>query len=480
MVTPVTADTNRVSLFIAQEADDSWGETPGSGVLAPKMYEVRMTGESIVHEKETVVSEVIRSDRMRDTLSEVAALASGDINYELVFRDMDVLLETVFADQSLFILEKTFAAGDVSAIAATNEYDGTAGTFTEFVDGAEVWVSGFLANADNNGRFIITNVTAGDLVVDTAALGGSDLTDETPAGTTIFKSNKVRSDADLVVGTTSTFTTTTLDFTTLNLVVGQFFGTSGFVDSANNAVYEISAIAASTLTVVGTPLVTESAPATSAISAKRLKNGVGRKSLLVEKSFVDVAEFGSWRGMRAGTMSLTAESGSIVTGTISFTGKEGVPAAASVAGSTIAAGVTDALNATTNLGSIEEGGALLTTALQSLEMEIANNLREKPQIGSKSPVDVGYGFIDVTGTITAYFEDRVLWEKFVNHTASSLKFRLTDSNNNAMHFTIPRIFFSDGNPTAPGGNDDVLVPLEWTAVRDTVTSAVIIIDIIEN
>jgi len=216
-----------------------------------------------------------------------------------------------------------------------------------------------------------------------------------------------------------------------------------------------------------------------------LKNGNGRKSLVLEKFFSDIVEYLGFNGLRGATMTFTAESGSIVNGAFTINGKEAlldVDPTASRSGQTVPSTVNDPLNGTTNLGTIEEAGVALTTALQSIELEIGNNLRVKPQIGSKSPIDVGYGFVDVTGTVTAYFQDMALYRKFINHTSSSLRFRFTDgdgSTGNVMEFTIPKLFFSDGNPTAEGGNDDVLLPLEFTAVRDATTSAVLVIDIVE-
>lgn len=479
MVTPVTADTNRVSLYLAQEPDDSWGEAPGVGALAPKFYELRMTGESLMHNKSTVVSEVIRTDRMRDTLSEVGVAAEGDINFELIFRDMDIMLETTFANQSTFILNKTFANGDVAALAAGNEFDGTAGTFNEFVPGAEVWVSGFVANIKHNGRHIITAVTAGDLVVQTLAQGGVDLVNETPAGGVTFRSNAITS-GGFTVTAPSTINSATLNLLTgVTLAVGQIVRFSGFSTGANNGAFRIATLAAGVMTVTATTLITEGAPATVKIAGKRLKNGIARKSLLIEKFFGDIAQYGSFRGCRSGGISFQIESGSIVNGSFSITGKEAIPSGTSVSTTKIAAGITDALNATTNVGAIEEGGIALTTAVRSISLELGNNLRPKPQVGSRSPIDVGYGFLDVTGTLTAYFQDLVMWNKFINHTSTSLRFRFTDSAFNIMEFILPRLYYSNGNPTAPGGNDDVMLPLEFTAVRDPVTNSVMIIDIVQ-
>ena len=464
MATPVTADTNRTSLYLSEEPDDCWGDAPGVGVLAPKGYEVRMTGETLIHDKQTIVSNSIRTDRMRDTLSEVAVSASGDMNFELAFRDWDLALQAAFADQWVYLIERTMLAGDVQAINATNRFNVMQGTvdFANFVVGADVWVSGFELNAINNGRMVITTVDGADqfIEVNTEVEPTTSLTDENSGSglPLTFKTPKGIFE-DLEIQSSSTIGSATTDFLNdLNLSVGQWILMGGWDVPGNNIAVQITQITANQLTFNTTALTVETAGQNVTLTAQRLKNGIARKSLLVEKLFGDVNEYVYFPGCRIGEMSLSVEAQAIVNGTFSITGKEGIGSATSVLGSIVPAGVKDALNATTNVGNISEAGVPLATAIRSIEMSVGNNLRAKPQIGSKSPIDVGYGFVDVTGTITVYFQDRALFDKFVNHEATSLSFRFTDSEGNIMVFTMPRLYFSSGTPTAPGGNDDVVSP----------------------
>lgn len=465
-----TADTNRVSLFFAPEA--TWGEAIGTSAAAPKMYEVRMTGETLGHSKQTVTSNTIRTDRMRDTISEVGASAEGDINFELAAKDWDIMLEGVLATNTSWIFSKTFT-GVASAENTGNKFSVSSGDFSEFAVGAEVWVEGFTTNARNNGRFYITAIASGEITV-----SGNVLTDESPAGEVTFKTNKVVP-GDLVVATATTVTSASFDFTTLGLEVGQYVLLGAQTTASNDKTVKIASIAASTLTFeVGSSLSTDSADSDAWICGKRIKNGIVGKSYLIEKHFGDIDKLMVFQGMRPGSMTLNVESQAIVNGTISFMGKAGGSGDTTVSGSRVDASITDALNATTNVGSIKEGGSSLSTAIRSVTMEVANNLRNKPAVGSKSGIDIGYGFIDVTGSVNAYFEDRTLLDKMIDHTESSLEFRFTDADSNVLHFTLPRLYFTAGNPTTPGGNEDVMIPLEYTCVRDQTTDSVIIVDML--
>jgi len=467
-----TADTNRVSLFFSPEA--VWGETPASSsALKPKMYEVRMTGETLGHAKQTVASNTIRTDRMRDTLSEVAASAEGEINFELAAKDWDIMIEGVLANDTSYIYTLVVSA-IASADEDTNQFKLNDADFEGFVVGAEVWVSGFTANSGNNGRFYITGKGTGYITV-----SGNALTDESPAGEVVFKTNAI-STGDLTVGSATTVTSATFDFTDLDLEAGQYLLLGNFTNAGNNKIVKLATIAEGTLTFSNSGLTAESADSNAYIVGKRVKNGIVSKSFLLEKHFGDIDKLMHFTGMRPGSMSLNVESQQIVTGSFTFMGKEGFPADDTVSGHRVEASISDALNATTNVGSIKEGGTDLATALRSITVEIGNNLRTKPKIGSRSPIDIGYGFIDVTGTVNAYLEDLTLLNKMINHTVTSLEFRFTDAAGNAIHFTLPRLYFSSGNPTTPGGNEDVMLPLEFTAVRDQTTNAVAIVDLLQK
>jgi len=483
---PATADTNRTSLHYVIEDDACWGATPDVGALAPKGFELRMTGETLVHNKQTIVSESIRTDRMRDTISEVGASVEGDLNFELSFRDWEAMLQGALANDFEYIIERTMLAGDVGVTGSTNRYDVLQGTvdFENFVIGADVHVAGFELNTINNGRMLIVTVDAADqfMTVNNEVVPVTTLTDEdsgsglplvfkTPKG--IFTDLEVQSNDGVGSGAT--------DFLVdLNLAVGQTIRMERWDVTGNNGVFKIAALTANlmTLTTVAgaNPALTIETAGTVILTAQRLKNGKERKSFLLQKLFGDITQYFYMTGCRVGQMTLNTEAQALVTGSFSFQGKEGISQQTSVLGSEVPAGIKDALNATTNVGNISEAGVPLSTAIRSIELTIANNLRPKPQLGSRSPVDIGYGFIDITGTAAVYFEDAALLAKFIAHTSSSLAFTFTDSDGNVLVITIPRLFFTTGSPMAPGGNDDVILSMEFTAVRNVVDDAVIIID----
>src|SRR5690606_5840162 len=85
------ADTNKVGIYFNTET--AWGETPST----PGMTQVRYTGESLSYAKQSVTSETIRDDRMRDQVALVGFNTEGDINFELSAFSFDDFLEAALS-----------------------------------------------------------------------------------------------------------------------------------------------------------------------------------------------------------------------------------------------------------------------------------------------------------------------------------------------------------------------------------------------
>jgi len=182
--------------------------------------------------------------------------------------------------------------------------------------------------------------------------------------------------------------------------------------------------------------------------------------------------------MVPGSMSLNVAAGEIVNGTMSFMGKDAAVAQATVGtGTAVVATTTEVLNAVSNVASIREGGAVLSgTFARSLSIAVENNLRGKKAIGVLGNAAIGLGRCNVSGTIEIYFEDETMLEKYYENTASSIDFRLADEAGNTYIISLPNVEFSSGDPVTPGADQDVMLSMNYTALRDSVSGATIQID----
>ena len=270
------------------------------------------------------------------------------------------------------------------------------------------------------------------------------------------------------------------------IVAGMWIRIAGFTGTVgNNGVARV--ISRTTAKIViegaalgGITLVTDAEGEAVTITAFMVRNGTTKKSLVWERQYLDISKYMYVNGIRLDKCAIEVNSKQIVTASFSVFGKKAPSSATSVVGggSITAANSNEPMTATGNVSAINEGGAVITVAAKNIKVNVSNNLRYKDQIGSKYAADVGYGTFEVTGTFTLYFEDLVAYQKFENHTASSLSWKMTDDSGNVVVISIPRLFYTKASIPAPGENQDIMLPMEFRGVRDSTLGCTMQIDCI--
>jgi hypothetical protein len=204
------------------------------------------------------------------------------------------------------------------------------------------------------------------------------------------------------------------------------------------------------------------------------------QSFSIETLFNDVGQFRIQTGMRVGSWSLNVQAGEIVKGTYSFTGKETKMKTTTTLGAApytlLKSTGTEVMNATTNVGSLKKNGVELATALQSVELKGDASLRSQSAVGSKFPRGVGTGRFNLTGTVTAYFENGEMYNHFINHETIGLSFDFTDLDGNGYSYSVPAIKITSDDIKPEGIDQDVLEPLEFVAFRDVGTGSMFQVD----
>jgi hypothetical protein len=206
------------------------------------------------------------------------------------------------------------------------------------------------------------------------------------------------------------------------------------------------------------------------------------QSFTAETAFNDVNQFFVHNGLRVGSFSMDVSTGAIVTGTYTFEGKEtkrqitNTTKLGASPFTPLRTTGTEVMNSTTNVGSIEKDGVELASALQSISIEGDATLRQQPAVGSKFARGIGTGRFNLTGTVTAYFENGTLYDDFINHETTSLAFKFTDIDGNTYKYTLPAVKFSSDTIAPSGIDQDVVEPLEFMAFRDGSTGTMFQID----
>lgn len=205
----------------------------------------------------------------------------------------------------------------------------------------------------------------------------------------------------------------------------------------------------------------------SAWSTNVVKNGVTKSSFTIEKTYEQgtTDTYLGYTGMVVNTMSLNIAVQEIVTGSFGFMGKGGYVSNAIISGATYAdSPLNDVMSAGLSFSGLAITGAG-SPNLTGLTLEINNNTRMQPVVGSIDSLGVGLGRFTVTGTATMYFENKTAYELFLAGTATDLEFTLSDGDND-YDFVIPRLKFSDGDVPVGGNDQDVILTLPFQALYD--------------
>ena len=183
-------------------------------------------------------------------------------------------------------------------------------------------------------------------------------------------------------------------------------------------------------------------------AANVLLAGTTRRSFTVERHHQDIGKFLRSTGCQFNTMSLSVAPNSMVTGSFGVIGSGFSSSGTALTNATYSAESTTApFDSFT--GAITEGGSAIAI-ITALELNIDNGMEALYVVGSSDTLLPSIGKSMVTGSVTAYFENTTLMDKFVNETTSALQFTLTDAAGNDYIVLLPKVKYNSGNPEVSG------------------------------
>lgn len=195
-----------------------------------------------------------------------------------------------------------------------------------------------------------------------------------------------------------------------------------------------------------------------------LKVGTAERSFIFEKKFnLAVDEYHRFTGQKINTLALSLQPSANASLTIGLIGKDldKDNLTSQVTGSTYsAAGTNTPFNSFT--GTLTEGGGAMT-AITGLDINLANGYEAQQGLMSMTGLETTSGKSRVTGTVTALYESKAMYEKFLNDTESSIVVTLVDVDGNSLEIDLPNIKYTGGNPEV-SGEGPVSVSLEFTAL----------------
>jgi hypothetical protein len=454
--------TNRSQTAYVRES------TPGVTPANPAFKQLRLTSSTLKFNPKTIVSNEIRSDRQTTDLILVDADSNGDIGNELSFAAYDDLIEAALQGTwankpSIAVATTDIEISDISTTTATV----ASALGTPFKPGMMVLTGGFTTPANNGLLARVTSSTATSIVFPAATFATETI--PVPVGAFLRVVGFQGASGD-ITATSNGLASTALDFTTLNLNVGEWHHIGGdsaasqFATAANNSWARLIGITAHALIYDNLPpgWSTDAGigKTITVFAGDLIINGIVQRSFSLERQQQDLVSpvYEVFRGSQLDKMSLSFKAGAVINGTFSFVGTTATVSNTRTAGATdIAAPNFGVLNTSSNVGRLAEGGNIVTgpSFFEEIGFDLANNLQGQKAVGTLGSVGILNGSTGISGAVKAYFGDSNLLNKAINNTQTSLMTRVgrSDGNRESYVLDIPAAKIT-GSSDIPGKDQD--------------------------
>jgi hypothetical protein len=258
-----------------------------------------------------------------------------------------------------------------------------------------------------------------------------------------------------------------------NLQKGQWFRVVHSASPNDGKLFRVSSTVAPTTTVItldaGTPASVATTLVGGFIQTRRLTHGTTQTSYTIQRQNVDITQFLAYTGMTPSKMTIQVQSASISSISFDFMGKSAQRAAITqMPGAPVSSYAFEIQSGVSGAScAIWEGGAPITgTFVKSVQLTYDNALRSQEAICTLGAVGIGSGTINLTGTLSVYFADGTLFDKFKANTNSSISFSSIDTAGNGYVFTLPVINITSWKVSAGSKDQDMMIDINFTALRD--------------
>lgn len=275
-----------------------------------------------------------------------------------------------------------------------------------------------------------------------------------------------------------TFTRATGSWITDGFAVGDIVTVSGYADAGNNGRFVVTAVVALILTVSpieGQTMATETGDGETFEVASNLRTGTTRRSFTLERDFDDITQYLRFNGVNFNTFALDITqdaTGQIVSAVFGTIGKGQTTAQTALSGATYASETTTSPFDSYS-GVIRDGGENIAV-VTSLSLNIDNGMAPLYAVGSSETLNPSQQRSRLTGSMTVYFEDVTILNKFVNETETTLQFSLVDVDGNEYMVYLPRVKYNSGQPDVTS-EDPVTLSIDFVGLLDsTVTNNIVI------
>ena len=200
-----------------------------------------------------------------------------------------------------------------------------------------------------------------------------------------------------------------------------------------------------------------------------LKVGVAPKFFSIEDYAADIDQARLFTGMTVSTMGVSLAPNQMVTTTFGMVGKD-MTISGTQKTQTASSGAApfDAYSGDIAIGNVASSSAV--AIVTGLDFTLTNSFAPTFVIGDDSAPSLEYGRAEIEGTLTAYFEDAALINRFLNETESELEVSVNDpTGSNAYTFLFPRIKINSADVGVDGPTSRI-INMSFVALYDVTES----------
>jgi len=196
-----------------------------------------------------------------------------------------------------------------------------------------------------------------------------------------------------------------------------------------------------------------------------LKVGVTPKFFSVEDYAADIDQARLFTGLTVSTMGVSLAPNQMVVTTFGMVGKDmSMSATEKTQDAASGSAPFDAYSGDLAIGNV--GSSSAVAIVTGLDFTLNNSYAATFVIGDDSAPSLEYGRAEVEGTLTAYFEDASLIDRFLNETESELEVSVDDPTGaNAYTFLFPRIKINSADVGVDGPTSR-MITMSFVALYD--------------
>jgi hypothetical protein len=205
-----------------------------------------------------------------------------------------------------------------------------------------------------------------------------------------------------------------------------------------------------------------------------IKIGTTPKFFSIEDYAADIDQARVFTGCTVSSMAVSLAPNQMVTTTFTIVGKDmSVSALQKTQTASATTAPFDSYSGDISIGNVGSPAAI--AIVTGLDFTLNNSFAPTFVIGDATAPSLEYGRAEIEGTLTAYFEDAALLNRFVNETETALVVSVGDPSGNTLTFNFPKIKINTADIPVDGPTGSRVISMSFIALFDTTTSSNLVI-----